>query len=212
MKKENLYSIFIYEEKEESLVEELSKYIEDNADIIYNFFNINNKKKAIINIISTKKEFDIVYNRLHYMKDDSLVPKWVVGYFAKDTNIYYLSLNDYSNTTHMNETLDSYKKTILHEFIHFVTYLFCVENDCDYPPKFISEGLATLLSNQNEGKTIPNNFDIKQILDDNSNCYDGWYLTTKGIIDNYGKETILELIKDKNKLNEFINNDNKKTL
>ena len=65
--------------------------------------------------------------------------------------IYYLSINDYKNTSHTID-FDMYKKTILHEYVHYVNRLFCIKNNCNFSTKYLSEGIATYLSKQNENK------------------------------------------------------------
>ena len=68
----------------------------------------------------------------------------------------YVSLYDYKNTSHsydknnFDKALNDYKKNIIHEFVHFVTYLFCKKYSLNYPLKYLSEGIAQYLSKQKD--------------------------------------------------------------
>ncbi len=123
--------------------------------------------------------------------------------------IYYLSLNDYKNTSHAFDKsdydirLNSYKKTILHEFIHYVNRYFCKINNCEFSCKYLAEGIAQYLSNQNDSNLLQFNYSVDDILNSN-NCYNGWYLVTKYIIENYSQDFFLDLLKDREEAKQFL--------
>ena len=168
----------------------------------------------IINIIKTKKELDVIHRKFNNLDSNTDVPKWIVGFSSTDMKIYYLSLNDYKNTQHAfdksnyNFKLDEYKKTILHEFIHYVNRCFCKKNNSIFSCKFLAEGIAQYLSGQKGNMILQFNYDLDDILNSN-NCYNGWYLTTKYIIDKYPKAFLLDLLKDRNKAHDFLKNEYK---
>ena len=203
-------AIFNYEFDDRFLVEKLSAYVDEHKDDIYSFFNMKfDNTKPIINIIAKKEELDNIHRRFNDLKDTDEVPKWIVGLSASDMQIYYLSLNDYNSTSHAFKKedyeiqLEMYKKTILHEYVHYVNRLFCKKNNCSYSIKCLSEGIAQYLSNQKNNSAIQFNYSLNEILTSN-NCYNGWYLVTKYIIENYSHELVLELLKDKNEAEKFI--------
>ena len=203
-------AIFNYEINDELLIEELSDYIDEYKDTIYNFFDINiSDKKPIINIVDKKEKLDEIHKKFNNLKDTDEVPKWIVGLSTSDMQIYYLSINDYDNTSHAFKKenykmhLDMYKKTILHEYVHYVNRLFCQKNNCSFSIKCLSEGIAQYLSNQNSDSILQFNYSLNDILTSN-NCYNGWYLVTKYIIEKYSHELFLDLLKDKNRAESFI--------
>ena len=197
MQKETSNIIINFNDKDNSLIDDLSNYLDIHLDDIYNFFDVS-KEKPIINIISTKLEFDNNYKKIKNLDYNYEVPKWVVG-LSHDNEIDFLSLNDYQNTSH-NPNLEEYKKTLLHECIHYVNGLFCQKYNVDYSIKCLSEGIATYLSKQKINVT---SFTLDDLLN-NSNCYYGWYLITKYILENNSHEFFLDLLKDNKKAKEYI--------
>ena len=193
------YYKFNYSKNDEDLIVVLEEYLNQKYEDIFNFFDSSLQKEQVeINIIPTKKEFDEIAKKIRGV--DS-IPNWSIG-ISHDNKIEYVSLHDYKNTAHAFsedkylEKLDYYKKTILHEYVHFVTGLYLKKNNCDYPAKFLNEGIATYLSGQKDGIEIPFKFKIEDILESKSS-YDAWYLLTKYIIEEYGKEYFLELLRDR---------------
>ena len=205
-------AIYNYEENDSNLVDELSIYIDYNKERIYSFFNINNyNDKPIINIVDNKNKLDDIHRKFNDLNFDDEVPKWIIGLSSSDMQIYYLSINDYNNTSYAfkkedyDKVLDMYKRNLLHEYVHYVNRLYCKKNNCEFSIRYLSEGIAQYLSNQNDNKGLTFNYSINDILNSN-NCYNGWYLVTKYIIDNYPHEFFLELLKDNIKAEKFIIN------
>lgn len=209
MKKVCRFAIFNYEESDKRLIDELAEYLDTQAQKIFDFFEVEaHKEKIHINIIPTKKEFDKIY--LSTWKSEA--EDWAVGFYY-NKQITYLSINDYNNTSHAfkEEEYPSavvyFKKTIVHEFVHYVNDLFKIKNNCSYTEKYLSEGIATLLSGQKEGLDLPFNFTLEHIMpqkDMNKSCYNGWYLVTKYLIENYEKNFVFELFKSNRKSREFL--------
>ena len=130
--------------------------------------------------------------------------------------VFYLSLNDYKNTAHKfdkkhyKEAFEHYKKTLVHEFVHFVN-LECFNRirKCGRPAKYLSEGIATYLSGQKDNKKIIFDYSIDDIMhfDYNKSCYDGWYLVTKYLVENYDKQFVLSLFESNREANDFLQNE-----
>jgi len=199
MKKDTDYYIFNYCEEDADLIDELEEYLNSKQDEIFNFWGSDiPKEKVEINIIPTKEEYDYIAKT--YRKVDE-IPKWSIG-FSHDDKIEYVSLHDYKNTAHAFEkdryleNLDYYKKTIVHEYVHFVAGLYRKKHNISYPAKYLNEGIATYLSGQKENVEIPFNYSLEDILNSN-NSYNSWYLLTKYIIEGYGKDYFLELFGNK---------------
>ena len=213
MKKECEFAIFNFEEQDGKLIDDLCEFIDKNAQKVYDFFEIKKKEKATINIIPTKAEYDAFYIKKYNLKADQKVPKWAIGSRADDGQIYYVSLFDYKNTSHAYEEKDfeaalvRYKKTCLHEFVHFVNLKYQQEKGCGRTETWLSEGLAVYLSGQKEDKEIEGfPFTLQQLMPQENfgSCYDGWYMLIKYLVENYPKQKIFELIESNRQAREFL--------
>lgn len=194
MKKIFKNAIFEYDKSDEDLVLVLNNYIDENIDNIYNFFgNDIKREKPYITIVRTKKEFDKIYCK--YENIDEQVPEWLIG-FTNSNGIFYLSIKDYQNTSHAFEMkdydnyLEEYKKTILHEYIHFVNFLFNKKYNISLGLNYLVEGIAQVLSKQNENEELIFIYSLDEIINDN-NCYNGWYLVFKYIYEYYSHDVIM---------------------
>lgn len=210
MKKESKYIIYEYDIKEEDLINKIDSYINDNALKVFEFFDLEfNHEKATVKIWNTKEEFDLMVKK--FRNSDNEIPKWMVGLADNDGHINCVSLDDYKNTSqarileNYSYALDYYIKGILHEYVHYVNSLFCKKHNYPYPVKCLLEGIAQVLSNQKENFNKEFNYSLEDILNSN-NCYDGWFLVVRYILNNYSKEYFLSLFKD----NEYSNNEIKK--
>ena len=210
MIKRGKFAEITYQKQDEKLILELNKYIDEKAEEIFAFFKIDKPDRCVqINIFPTKKDYDENYRRERNWGNDVKVESWKIGEFL-DGKINYLSINDYKSTSHAfkeedyDKALDYFKKTIVHEFVHYVNDLFCAKNRCDNTEKYLAEGLATYLSGQNSGKNIIFDFSVEKLLDDNAYCYDGYYWVTKYLIENYPQDFVLDLIKSSEKSREFL--------
>ena len=209
MIKESKYAIFEYEESDAVLINELSDFINDNAERIFNFFGVNTRIKPVIKIIPTKVEFDKQFIKDHsWAGPDYQCEKWLRGY-AKNETITYLSIHDYKNTSHAfknyRKALEDYKRTL----VHFVNIIFIAENNCtQYTAKYLSEGLASCLSGQREHKVMTFNCTLDEVLykerESKKSYYDNWHLVAKYLLENYEHDFIIELIKDPIKANNFL--------
>ena len=199
------HAIFKYTNEDSNLVKELNDYIDENIDEVYDFFELKNRNnKAIIEIFPTKEKIDIAVSKAKEV-DASSIPNWLIGFSCSD-KIYFLSLRDYKSTPYKDKTdLLEYKKTILHEYIHYIVGLYLLENKCSYPIRALNEGIAQYLSHQRDKNIITLKHDLSEVLEGNT-AYSEWYLITKYIIDNYSKEYFLELLRNRNEAIDFINN------
>lgn len=214
VKKESEYAIFNYQRSDNCLIEELSSYLDSQVERIIKFFNVKlPNEKLIINIIATKKEFDEIFKTQHNLNNDFLVPKWSIGeYLANKNCINYLSINDYKNTTHaftedsLLTAVEHYKKTLVHEFVHYINQLFNIQNDNGWTSKYLREGIAVYLSGQKENQHIAFDFTLEELLETDvaKSCYNGYYLITKYLVENYDKDVILNLFTSSNQSRRFL--------
>ena len=195
MEKKTKYAVFNYSKQDQDLIDDLEEYLNNHAEEVFEFFDSTLPRTAVnINIIPTKKEFDEYVKELKHITE---VPAWVIGNYGNNT-ISYVSLHDYKNTSHAfppekyEESLDYYKKTIVHEYVHFVVGLFAVKNN-NYPIKWLNEGIAQYLSHQKEDIKLVFNYSLDDIYNSNT-CYSGWYLLTKYVIEEKGKDYFLKLL------------------
>ena len=195
------YANINYEENDKDLAEKLGKYLEKHAEEIYDFFDPTLERKIIDINLMTKKEYDKLHKEIYHGE----VPKWSVGFYNGKC-INYVSLNDYKNTSHKidnyEEALSYYLKTIVHEYIHFVTSEYCIKNKLNKPIKYLSEGIAQVLSGQRDNDKINFTYNTDDIL--NNTNYGAWYMTTKYILDVEGKDKFFELLSNEEKSKNYV--------
>lgn len=209
MVKESKFAIFKYEEIDSDLINDLVEYLEKEAKEIFAFFEINEEDdRPIINIVSTKKEFD------KYFKEEFgyEAPRYSRGFFKRDGSINYLSIKDYVNTTHAfkeedyDNALVGFKKTFVHEYVHYVNSLFNQASNCGPTAIYLREGIAIYLSRQKENESIKFDFSLDDILSNNAKkkIYNAYYLLVKYLVENHDKGFVLELFKSNRAAKEFL--------
>lgn len=215
MQKESKFALFNYNQCDTDLIEGLSNYLDENAHIAFEFFNIqhNVDEKVKINIVPTKKEFNYLYIKNRNLPLDYHVPDWLVGtsIFNK-RQIIYLSLHDYKSTSNpmkdepFDNAFDYYKKTILHEFVHFVYGLYREKNNKGNTIRCFGEGIACYLSGQRDGKNIKFKASCEKLLSGGAS-YDQYYLVTKYLVENYDKNFVLQMLSNENLASDFLKNE-----
>ncbi len=203
MRKETKFAIFDFEKEDADLIDYLASYLDNNAKVALDFFEVKVPKEKIhIKIMPTKKEYDEYYKVLYALPKDTKLKGWMVGTYNFEKNqIVYLSLHDFKSTTQslkdapFDEALIDYQKTILHEYVHYANGLFRKKYNCSYPEKYLSEGIATYLSGQYDASTLNFDFEIEDVLDNNKNIYYSYYILTKYLVENYKKDYVLEVFK-----------------
>jgi len=214
MQKKSQYAVFNYSEAEACLIDSLSQYLDENVGDIYNFFEVDiPKQPVIINIISTKKEFDKYYKYKNHLDTNYVCPKWLVGTGSDEIDL--LSINDFKNTTHAFETKEfdkvfsKYCKLLIHEYAHYVNELFNKKHDCSFSAKYLVEGIAAYLSHQKDGEKLKYSYSFEQLvdLDKENSVYPGYYLTTKYFVENYDKNFVLEMFQSSRQAEKFLKNE-----
>lgn len=213
MQKECKTAIFNFKECDKDLIDGLADYLDTHADKVYEFFEVGKPiEKVVINIIPTKEEYDDVYRKTHGLKEDEPLPNWFIGN-CNNGVITYLSLYDFNNASHpytedkFDEAFDYYKKTILHEYVHFVNGVFDKVHNCCRTEKFLVEGIATYLSGQKDGLKLSLKATKEELLDRNKFFYADYYLLTKYFVENYDKDYVLEVFQSNRQARELLNNE-----
>ena len=195
------YAKYDFDESEKDFVLDCALYVDQNAKYVYDFFGIkpNRKKNPTIHIIPTKDEFDRIYKKICCKEASYKVPSWVIGFASGD--IYFLSINDYKSTSHAfspdkkKEAVCYYKKTLVHEFVHFVHEQFNKKHGCCNHEKCLSEGVAVYLADQHDISKNDNDFNYteEEAFGEKDNCYRAYGLLFRYLAENYPKEFVLSL-------------------
>ncbi|MBR1817587.1 MAG: hypothetical protein IJ772_01935 [Bacilli bacterium] len=176
MEKITKYAKFVYEESDEDLIRELEESLNQNAEAIIHFFDSSLPKELVeIKIIPTKEEYDkIVQERTEFKE----IPKWNIGN-SHSSVIEYVSLHDYKNTSHAftpekyNQALEGYKRTIVHEYVHYIVNLYHRIHHTEFPLRYLNDGIAQYLSGQRDGIKEVYFYSLENILN-SQNGYAGW--------------------------------------
>ena len=209
--KECKYAIFNYNESEEQLISECAKYLDSMAPEICSFFQVFPQEKATINIIQTKKQFDDEYRKQLNLDEDYQVAKWVIGFVPKNKQIFMLSIGDYKNTSHAFspeqavKMTEYFKKTIVHEFVHFVHDQFNKAHGCCNKTTWLAEGLATYLSHQHDGEELRSFPSKEQVLQGHS--YVQFNYLVKFLIENYNKDVLFSMLENGAYMRAFFENE-----
>ncbi len=213
MIKEGKYAVFEYEEQDGDLIDGLVAHIDSKAEEIYIFFDLKpSNEKVHYKIFPTKKDFDSFYKQIRNLDANCDLPNWLVGCVPEKNKIFMVSFHDYKNIeSHKNDKSTSYKKTALHEFVHTVNNKFNEKHAGSVTAKFFREGIACYLSGQYEGAKLKFDgslvkFDgsLDNLLSGKDEKYYNYYLLAKYLVENYDKNFVLFLFKNRNKAIAFL--------
>lgn len=215
MTKESKYAIFKYKKSDEDLIDDLASYLDEHGHIPFDFFEVEApKSKIVVDLISSKRELDE-----QYRKDCNLSASQDVGDFTAYFNqasghIRYLSLNDFKNTKHAfsaqeyPKMLRWYKKTLVHEYVHYVNDLFRQKHGCSYTERYLEEGIAVYLSGEGEEFDNKFNFPVERLLEKGERrYYSAYYLITKYFVEHYDKNYVLEIFQSNRQARELLQNE-----
>lgn len=198
MKKKFKYMNLEYTEKDYEYIDRLISHIDHNCKSIVDFFQITNFGESVsVKLFDNLETFRSECSKI---KNDHTVPLWLCGLsFYKNGKcyIYTLCLQEYKKTQyHYNDSLVELELLIMHEFVHACHQKYTKNRTL---PVWMSEGLATTLSHQYDN--IKSNFDatLDQIIYGGTD-YKNYYLMFSYVLNNYGRNYILNLLKSKDKL------------
>ena len=196
---------FIKENKDSNYKEVIEKIINDRKKEIFSFFN--------------SEEVDLPFNIYIYDSIESLVKGMKERGFKDDPDYMCACQKDEDNSLNFFEpkdnpnsnecTKEEYKNVIFHELIHGIQF-----NLFGYAPEWVTEGIAKyldgtykkgikyLMENYINTRDIPDQKEIEEEF--GFHDYDSYlyaFIMVSYIIEVYGKDYLIELLKDRNKLN-----------
>lgn len=195
MKYENDKFIIYYDVNDKN-IKYLINALETKANKIMKFFGLENLSKKMI-------------VKIYYSVDDyksHLVPcleengktyyEWMIA-DTYDDNINMLELSLCQGLdSHQYDMIEDYMGYILHEFVHICHHELLGENN-SHGHTWFSEALATNVSGQDYSGNIINCTynELKDDFNSASNNYPTAYLMGKFMLDHYGRDFVLNLIK-----------------
>ena len=195
---------YIIENKKSSYYKEIENIINEKKKEIFSFFN-SKEEHLDINIYVYNSIEDLVKG-LRERGFDNLPSYICACQKDEDNSINFFEPKDNPNDNEWSK--EEYKNVIFHELIHAISF-----NLFGYTPEWINEGIANyldgkykkgikyLLENYINKTPIPNQDEIENEFGMHEyDSYDYSYLMVSYIIDNYGKDVLIESLKDKNKL------------
>ena len=196
------FAIFKIEYTKDDLdyIDDLINNLKNNyKDIIKFFNNTKFKDKIEIKLWNSVEEYHSYFNSLYKEKGyNNTVPLWETArsFTDKHPKIFLISYKESLKCKgHQKDTLNTFIQTLVHEFVHACHFNY--NNHTDSLTWF-SEALATNLSHQDRYEKFPLRIDSS--LDDIMNgkvSYTNYYIMGKYLLDNYDKEYILKLAKDR---------------
>ncbi len=203
MRYENDQFIIFYHSNDEN-IQQLITALESKSKDIMNFFSLENiSRKVIVKIyysIDDYKKHLIPY--LEEMGEN--YHEWMIA-DTMDDNINMLELSLCRElSSHRDDTIQDQMENILHEFTHICHHELLGENN-PHGHIWFSEALAINLSGQDySGNEITCTYDqLKNDFNNAPSNYSTSYLMGKYMFESYGKDFVLNLIKNWQLLDEF---------
>lgn len=203
MRYENDQFIIYYNSNDEN-IRYLIITLEQKSKDIMEFFELKRLSKKIV-----VKIYDAIEDYKEHLiplleQNGNTYHEWMIG-DTLDDNINILALKECRKLeSHKNHTLEDQAKSILHEFVHICHHELIGENN-SHGHIWLSEALATNLSGQDySGTSITCTYEeLKSNFPNASNKYATAFLMGKYMLENYGRDFILNLIKNWELLDEF---------
>lgn len=177
---------------------DMSKNIIDKIDKetnrIVDFFNIIDfGEKVKIKIWDNLELFrDFVKEKNAFLDKNGNVADWLCG-ITYDNHIDTLKLDEYRKTKyHENSELKDMINLVLHEFVHAC---HDKKRKKENISKWLSEGLATTISGQYNGKDLSFDIDLADLEVGNID-YINYYTMFYYVLKKYGKDYVMNLIND----------------
>lgn len=190
--------------KDKKCLADLSKILEENYNRISKELNITLKEKVIIEVYPDIKAF-------HDAMGSPNAPNWVVGTGWKNKIEMVSPLNPGGQHTY-----DTLMQVVVHEFTHVV--ISNINSDLESIPIWLNEGIAAYEAKQmssNSRSAIKEKLDsndVPSLSEMNSSNFSevgGYvfsYTAIEYLIENYGYDTIVLLIKTPTDLEKILGN------
>lgn len=190
--------------KDKKCLDDLSKILDENYYRISKDFNVSLKEKVIIEVYPDIKAF-------HDAIEAPNAPNWIVGTGWENKIKMVSPLNPGGQHTY-----DTLMQVVVHEFTHVL--ISNINSDLASIPIWLNEGIAAYEANQmssNSRSAIKEKLDsndVPSLWELNSSNFSevgGYvfsYTAIEYLIENYGYDTIILLIKTPNDLEEILGN------
>lgn len=191
MKKELSYLVVEYNQCDIKYLDYICNKIQNISKEIVDFFEIKTIKINVKLFDKIELFQNTAKNNAPHLLINNEIPLWLCG-ISIENNIYTLSLKELKKTSsYKNVTSDDLACLILHEFTHS-----CVHTIVNGTYNWLGEGIASTLSHQFDNKKGVFNASLDQMIDGITN-YFNYYLMFSYVLKTYGKDYILQLLKDK---------------
>lgn len=196
---------YIIENKNSNYKEVIDKIINERKKEIFDFFNTEE-----INLPVTIYVYNSIENLVNEMRKRGFTndPEYMCACFKdEDNSLNYFEPKDNPNNDEWSK--EEYEQVIFHELIHGIQF-----NLFGTTPEWINEGIAKYLDGTySKGiKFLMENYINKRSIHDQREIeeefgchdYDSYpyaFIMVSYIIEVYGKDYLIELLKDKDKLN-----------
>ena len=187
-----------YTESDVEYIDDLINYFKNHYKAIMDFFNLKEfSKKIKIKFWDSKEEYRDYFNKIYKEKGyNRTVSEWEVArsFTEEFPKIFLMSHKESVKCIgHEKDTLDSLFKVLVHEFVHACQFEY---NHHIESLTWLLEALATNLSHQYEEYPLILNVPLEKIIKGQAS-YINYRTMGKYLLENYPKEYILELAKNK---------------
>lgn len=194
MVRELNYMIINYSNNDLEYIDYICNELDKKSQEIVDFFDIKDfGKKVSVTLFDSLEVFRRKCAKVN-RTSVSNVPEWVCGMKIPNGDIYTLCLDEYRKTKgHENKSIEDLVYLILHEFTHACHSKIKKDNQRGYA--WLAEGLATTISHQYDNVNINFNATLEEVMYKDSD-YISHHTMFKYVLDTYGRDYVLELIKN----------------
>ena len=201
---------YIVQNKDSNYIQTINDIINDRKNNIFLFFN--SKEVALTFNIYVYDSIEELVNGLRKRGFKDFPDYMCACHKDEDNSLNFFEPKD--NPSENEWSKEEYKNVIFHELIHGIQFILFGKT-----PEWLNEGIAKyldgtyengvkyLLDNYVNSKEVPNQYEIENEF--GCHDYDSYiyaYLMVSYIIDTKGKDYLIELLKDENKLEVEKNN------
>lgn len=204
-KKESEHFIAYYTDNDLSIIDEVLSELEKNYTRIINDLKVQEMPKVELNIYPSLREYHKTLNPAWY--PDGKIPNWSVGNANSDSEISIVSP---INTGSSNKNYDSMLKVVVHEFTHSVSKV--INPTIGQDARYLSEAIALYEADQfNDPSKYEyikkGNYPTLEEISSRENTYEYnlGYVLIEYIVDKWGMDEVVDLIKEKGDIQKVLN-------
>lgn len=194
MVRELNYMIINYSNNDLEYIDYICNELDKKSQEIVDFFDIKDfGKKVSVTLFDSLELFRSECAKVNRTLVSN-VPEWVCGMKIPNGDIYTLCLEEYRKTKgHENKCIEDLVYLILHEFTHACHGKVKKDNQRGYA--WLVEGLATTISHQYDNSLLVFNASLDEMIKGTKD-YKNYHTMFKYVLDTYGRNYVLELIKN----------------